>query len=65
MGIFLLATASRPSLGSTQPPIQGVPGVPTTGEKWPGRKADRSRPSTAEVRNSWSYTSTAQYVFMA
>jgi len=26
--------------------------------KWPGREADHSRPSTAEVKNAWRYTST-------
>jgi len=26
-GIFLFATASRPALGSTEPPIQWVPGA--------------------------------------
>jgi hypothetical protein len=30
-----------------------------------GREADRSPPSSAEVKNAWSYTSTPQYVFMA
>jgi hypothetical protein len=37
---------STPSLGPTQPPIQGVPGV-----KQQGRKADHSPPSSAEVKN--------------
>jgi hypothetical protein len=31
----------------------------------PGREADHSPPSSAEVKNAWSYTSTSQYVFMA
>jgi len=31
----------------------------------PGREADNSAPSSAEVRNAWSYTSTPQYDFMA
>jgi hypothetical protein len=35
------------------------------GVKRPGREADHSRPSSAEVKNAWSYTSTPQYVFMA
>jgi len=37
-----------------------VPGV-----KRPGRVADRSPSSTAEVKNAWSYTSTPQYVFIS
>jgi hypothetical protein len=39
-------TASRPALESTQPPIQWVPEA-----RSPGREADHSPPSTAEVRN--------------
>jgi hypothetical protein len=31
----------------------------------PGGKADHSSPSSAEVNNGWSYTSTPQYVLMA
>jgi hypothetical protein len=33
--------------------------------KYPGREADHLPPSSAEVKNAWSYTSTSQYVFMA
>jgi hypothetical protein len=29
-----------------------------------GLEADHSPPSSAEVKNAWSYTSTPQYVFM-
>jgi hypothetical protein len=35
------------------------------GVKRPGREADHSSLSTAEVKNEWSYTSITQYVFMA
>jgi hypothetical protein len=35
------------------------------GVKRPGREADHSHPSSAEVKNAWSYTSIPQYVFMA
>jgi hypothetical protein len=35
------------------------------GVKRPGREADHSPPSSAEVKNAWSYTSTPQYAFMA
>jgi hypothetical protein len=38
--------------------------VITTGVKRPRRGADRSLPSSAEVKHEWSYTSTPQYVFM-
>jgi hypothetical protein len=48
----------------TQLPIQWIPGTLSLGVKWPGHEADRSSPSSTEVKNAWSYTSTPQYVFM-
>jgi hypothetical protein len=57
MGIFLFTTASRPALDPTQPPIQLVPGALSLGVKRPGREADLSPTSTAEVKNAWSYAS--------
>jgi hypothetical protein len=33
------------------------------GVKRPGREADRSPPASAEVKNTWIYTSTPPYVF--
>jgi hypothetical protein len=65
LGIFLFTTASRTALGPTQPPIQSVPWVFSVRVKRPGREADHSPPSSAEVKNAWSYTSTPQYVFVA
>jgi hypothetical protein len=53
MEIFLFATAPTLALGSTHPPIRWMPGV-----KRPGRETDHSPPSSAEVKNAWSYTST-------
>jgi hypothetical protein len=50
LGIFLLTTASRTALGPTQRTIQWVPGTLTLGVKWPGREADHSPPSSAEVK---------------
>jgi hypothetical protein len=35
------------------------------GVKRPGHAADHSPPSSAEVKNAWSYTSTPLYAFMA
>jgi hypothetical protein len=35
------------------------------GVKLAGSEADHSPPSSAEVKNAWSYASTPQYVFMA
>jgi hypothetical protein len=46
----LFPTAFGPILGSTQPPIQWVPGALSPGVKRQGRKADHSPPSIAEVK---------------
>jgi len=58
LGIFLCDTMSRPALGPIQPPIQWVLGALSLGVKRPGREADHSPPSSAEVNNAQSYTST-------
>jgi hypothetical protein len=58
LGIFRFTTASRPALEPTQPPIQLVQGALSLGVKRPGREVDHSPPSSAEVKNAWSYTST-------
>jgi hypothetical protein len=50
LGIFLFTTASRTALGSTQPPTQWVPGDFSLGVEQPGRKADHSPPSSAEIK---------------
>jgi hypothetical protein len=63
LGIFLFIIASRTALGPIQTPIQWVPGALSLGEKRLGCEADHSPPSSAEVKNAWSYTST-QYAFM-
>jgi hypothetical protein len=55
---FLFAIASEPSLGPTQHPIKWVPKALSLGVKWPGREADHSSPSNAEVKNAFSCTST-------
>jgi hypothetical protein len=59
LGIFLFTTVSRPALGPIQPPIQCVPPALSLGVKRPRREADRSPPSSAEVKNAWNYISTA------
>jgi len=50
LGIFLFTTASRTALGSTQPPIQWVPGALSLGVKQLGHEADHSPPSRAKVK---------------
>jgi hypothetical protein len=49
LGIFLFTTASRTALGTIQPPIQWVPEVLSPEVKWPGREADHTPPSSANV----------------
>jgi hypothetical protein len=48
---FLFSTSSRQAMGSTQPPIQCVPGALSPGIKRPGRETDHSPPTNAEVKN--------------
>jgi hypothetical protein len=63
--LFSLPPHPVPALGPTQLSVQWVPGAFTPGVKWRGREAAYSRPSSAEVKNAWSYTSTRPIVFMA
>jgi hypothetical protein len=58
LGIFLFTTVSRTALGPTQPPIRWVPEALSLGVKRRVREADHSPPSSAEVKNAWSYSST-------
>jgi hypothetical protein len=51
------------ALGPTQPPIRWVRVALSLGGK--AAEADFSPPSSTEIKNAWSYTSTSQYVFMA
>jgi hypothetical protein len=55
---FLFATASKPVPGPTQSPIQWVQGDVSPAVKQPGREAYHSPLFRAEVKNTWSYTST-------
>jgi hypothetical protein len=51
-----LSSPRRPDRlwGPTKLPIQWVPGI-----KQPGPEADNSRPTSAEVKKTWIYTSTS------
>jgi hypothetical protein len=64
LGILLFTTTSRPVLGPTQPPIQGVPAALSLEVKRPGREADHSRPSSAEVKMRGAIPPLHQYAFM-
>jgi hypothetical protein len=55
---------SRPVLGPTLPPIQRIPGTLSPGVKQPENEADRSLPTSDEIKNTWIYTSTPLYVFI-
>jgi hypothetical protein len=60
--IHLSSTASRAALGPTQSPIQWLMGALSLGIKRLGREVDHSPPSSAEIKNEWSYTYTSPYV---
>jgi hypothetical protein len=62
---YLYSTASRPTLGSIQPPIQWVPVALSLGVKRLEREADHSPPTSAEVKKKWIYTSILPYVLIA
>jgi len=66
MFVFIHAhtITSRSVLGPTQLPIQWVPGSLSLEVKWPGHEADHSPPSSAEIKNVWSYTSIPPYILM-
>jgi len=50
--------------GSTQPRIKWIPRTLPPRVRRSGHEVDHSPPSSAEVKNEWSYTSTAAYVFV-
>jgi hypothetical protein len=50
LGIFLFETTSRPTLWPTQSLIQWITWALSLGIKRPGREADHSLPSSAEVQ---------------
>jgi hypothetical protein len=64
MGFFLFATAFRPSLEATQPPIQCVPGALTPEVKRPGREAATHHP-VLRLRIHGAIPPLHQYVVMA
>jgi hypothetical protein len=59
MWFLLFATASSPVLGPTQHPNQLLRGTLSLSVKRPGRESGHSPPSSADVKNAWSYTPTS------
>jgi hypothetical protein len=57
MGFFPLRHRIQTDSGVHPASYPLVPVTPTSGIKRPGREADYSSPSGAEVQNAWSYTS--------
>jgi hypothetical protein len=51
--------------GCYKPCIQWIVGALSLGVDWPECEDDHPCPTSAEVKNVWSYTSTPPYVFMA
>jgi hypothetical protein len=62
---FLFSTSSRLALGSTQPPIQWLPGALSPGLKRQGREVDHSPPTSAEVKKNVDLYIHSPYAFMA
>jgi hypothetical protein len=62
-GIFLFRV--HMVLDLTQPPVRWVLGALTPGIKRLGCEADHWSPSSVDVKNAWSYTSTPQHVLVA
>jgi hypothetical protein len=65
VGSRIFSMSSGLALGSTQPPIQLVPGALSLGVKQLGCEADHSTPASTKVKKMWIYTSTLPYTFMA
>jgi hypothetical protein len=65
LSVLFFATASRPTFGPTQPPINGYQGALSPGVKRPGGEANNSSPSSSKLKNACSYAFTSPYVFMA
>jgi hypothetical protein len=54
VGSRIVSMSSRPVLGCTHPPIKWVLGTLFQGMKRPGREADHSPPTSAEVKKCGS-----------
>jgi hypothetical protein len=63
--VFLFSAVCDATLRPARPPVWWVQGALSLGMGRPGRGADHSPPSGAEVGNAWSCASAPQRVFMA
>jgi hypothetical protein len=63
-GNFTLHHRVQTGSGAYPASNQWVPGPLSLAVKRPRREADHSPPSSAKVKNAWSYNSTPQYAFM-
>jgi len=64
VGVFFLPPSPDKPGGQPSLPTSGYQGL-TPAVKQLGSEAHHSPPSSAKVKNEWSFTSTPQYVFMA
>jgi hypothetical protein len=62
--VWLYSKACRPTLGSTQPTVQWVP-IFSSWSRAAGACTDHSPLYGAEIKNTWTYTSTPPYFLMA
>jgi len=62
--IFIFPQASGKRLGTTESPVQWVPGLLTRGTNCPGGEADHFSVSSVQVKNERSSASTPPYTFM-
>jgi len=62
--ILLFATASRPALGSPSPLPHRYRGTFSSGVKRLVCEVDHAPPSSARIKDAWSYTSTPPSFFM-
>jgi len=65
IGIFSSRHRTQTALAFTHRPIQWVPGALCQGVKRPGLETDPLSPSTAKVKNAWSYPLSPQCIIMA
>jgi hypothetical protein len=61
--ISLFSLLSTLALGLTQPPLQWIAGVLSLGVKREVPEFGHSPPSSAEIKNEWSYSSTFPVCF--